>query len=276
MKFNYIVGNPPYQNSNSEGSNSKLWKDITLKMFNKYSQEMTFVTPQSAVLLLTKTPEIKYVDYNSNDYFNVGVDIISWGVSKSSEKCPLVFSTDGTVQKDKKLWNNTQRVQKTFFERIKGQKGKKLFVRDIGVSDGSYKIWTNFLRNKQDLSQKPVLYKKKKLAISSSRAFKEEYFIIGDDDFGSIYAMVDLTDVTDFQYKNLLSFLFHPLVLRLQQEYKKVHNTGFNNLLWHIPEISLKNPYDTQMVQKVFNFTLDEIEYFSTHSTKRGLIFLPS
>ncbi len=232
-----------------------------------YSQEMVFVTPQSATGLLSKTPDTqvtKWVDYNADEMFDVGVKIISWGVSKelSPGTVPYIFSVDGTVTKDRKLWDNTERVGKRFYERIKGTKNR-MFHSERPES-GRFEVHNNYLKGTLEYYKKPLLYQKKKVAISSSRAFKEEHFIISTDDFGCMYAILDLSDVTDTQYENLIKFLFSPLNIIIQEKYKLLYNTGFNNTLFYLPKFDLDSGvFNDTRVKEVWGLSPEELKWLS-------------
>ncbi len=269
MKFNYIVGNPPYQDSSAESSGSKLWKSISQRMFPLYSQEMVFITPQAASLMLSKMikdssqEKVKFIDYQADTYFDVGVKIVSWGVSKNKNNTtPKIISLNGDITKNKDLWDASTRVGKILFERLKKTpKEIRMVVQEKSNKGGDYVLHNNYLKGTVTNGDKPTLYKKKKLAISTSRALKEDSFIISNDDFAGLYALFDLTNVSDEEYLNLKSFLFSKVFTLIQEKYKLLYNTGFNNMLWYIPKLDLSKPFTNKMVCNVYNLTKEELEW---------------
>ena len=85
MKFDVIVGNPPYNNKNSQGG--KPWHKFTKKCFDLTNNYMLFVVPTSWAYGEKREPEkirslikdnLSYANLNASEYFpNVGEDI-SW------------------------------------------------------------------------------------------------------------------------------------------------------------------------------------------------------
>ena len=103
MKFDVIIGNPPYQSSKGGGSlrgsgTNPLWLEFTNKAFNLLNDYglISFVTPSNIVsggdsfttLFLgeNRKYDLKKVDFSSNDYFNVGIPICRWVAVKSLTK----------------------------------------------------------------------------------------------------------------------------------------------------------------------------------------------
>lgn len=112
MKFDVIIGNPPYQDlkegSRSGSSSEPLWWQITKKSFSILKDDgiLSFVTPttlftggeQFTSFLLGKSAKynLQKVDFSANNHFNVGIDICRW-VAKNSKPNFNVEVNDGRV-----------------------------------------------------------------------------------------------------------------------------------------------------------------------------------
>jgi len=87
VKFDAIVGNPPYQNKTGS-----LWKPITYR-FKYYSDNIQFITPRAFVNGHSFTKynnRIKLIDYTANDHFTVAKDICRWTLCKYTETTVVV------------------------------------------------------------------------------------------------------------------------------------------------------------------------------------------
>lgn len=112
MKFDYILGNPPYQDkkegSRSGSSDSPLWWQITEKSFDLLKDDgiISFITPTGIVsgsdkftsLFLGKNAkyDLQNVDFDANNYFKVGIEICRW-TAKKSKPSYSVSTNDGRV-----------------------------------------------------------------------------------------------------------------------------------------------------------------------------------
>jgi hypothetical protein len=115
MKFDVIIGNPPYQSNNGGGSQrgsttNPLWFDFTKKSFNllKEGGMLSLITPSNIVkggdhftklfLGSDRQYDLDYVDFSADDSFKVGVHICRWVARNSKTQFNVV-----TVNDDREL-----------------------------------------------------------------------------------------------------------------------------------------------------------------------------
>ena len=112
MKFDCIIGNPPYQSSNGGGdkpgsANSPLWMKFTQKSLSllKVDGTISFITPTNIVNggdMLTRDflgrdrkYDLSILDFTVNDSFKIGIPICRWLVKNSYTEGNMVSVTDG-------------------------------------------------------------------------------------------------------------------------------------------------------------------------------------
>jgi hypothetical protein len=279
MKFDAIVGNPPYQNINSESDAGKLYIDITKKSLGllKDNGIISFLTPETIVrdgrnkFNIKNITGLMYVNHNVNEYFNVGIKIISWMVNKSHIGNVNVVNKDGTIDSreiSNSLMDKTELVGIQIFERLKQQKSK-LFVVDQSAtgftetfSEGLFAVNKNVNKNKISFTKvRPKLYGKRKLVISMSSSYSLDLVYDSYDDFGELHVMLDITDYNEQQIDNIKKFLFNPICVQICNKYKKLYKKGFNSMLYLFPKINPNKEYNNDEVTSLFCLTNDEVTY---------------
>ena len=279
MKFDVVVGNPPYQNINSESDAGKLYIDITKKSLSLLKDDgiISFLTPETIVrdgrnkFNIKNITGLKYVNHSVNEYFNVGIKIISWMVNKSYNGNVSVINKDGTIdlrEISNSLMDKTELVGIQIFERLKQQKSK-LFVVDQSAtgfietfSEGLFAVNKNVNKNKISFTKvMPKLYGKRKLVISMSSSYSIDLVHDSYDDFGELHVMMDITDCDEQQINNIKKFLFNPICVQICNKYKKLYKKGFNSMLYLFPKIDPNKEYNNEDVASLFCLTNDEVEY---------------
>ncbi len=279
MKFDVVLGNPPYQDNSSNSDAGKLYIQFTKKSLEivKENGIVSFVTPETLIrdgrnkFNIRDIHGLKYVNHTTNDYFNVGVNIISWLIDKKYDGLVEVINRDGTIDyrnKLKPLVDKTEVIGVNLFEKLKEQKSKLFIIDQSGDKwvetnlEGYYPVNKNVNKNKISYTKVlPKLYNKRKLVISMSSSYKRELVCISNEDFGELHVMIDIDNYTDKQVKNLQDFLFNPLCVKICDKYKKLYKKGFNSMLYLFPEINIDKKYTNDDVKLLFGLTDDEVEY---------------
>ena len=279
MKFDSILGNPPYQNANSESDAGKLYIDITKKSLEllKDNGIISFLTPETIVrdgrnkFNIKDIQGLKYVNHTVDKYFNVGVKIINWMVDKDYDGDVTVINTDGEVNlrsKTQSLLDKSELLGVGIFEKLKEQKSKLFIIDQSGkkwsktYSEGMYRVNKNVNKHKVEYtSVKPKLFEKRKLVISMSSSYKEELVYDSYEDFGELHVMIDITDYNDVEINNIKNFLFNPICVNICNKYKKLYKKGFNTMLYLFPKIDVSKEYGYEDVKLLFNLTDDDVKY---------------
>ncbi len=243
MKFDYVIGNPPYEDT-SAGPNKKLWKDITKKMSNLFRDELIFITPKTQVQYLRKQypKTTKFIDYSADDYFDVGVKIISWGISKEPTSLSIIsdvreeFSNPTHYQwhepKNRELYEYFETMKQTPLE-------DRMFLRQYPGS-GSLELIKNKSKGTTEFCDEYVIPDERlMMVISTSKTLKEEHIIITKEHYSSLYVQLDITDYSKIEIQNIKDHLLSEKFQKICNDFRNLYGTGFNNVLIYHPKFEL-------------------------------------
>ena len=204
MKFNYIIGNPPYQypKNFTKSKNKKLYIDI-IKIIINLSPNISFVTPSAITIKGTGFTLVNkgttYVDFSANDSFNVGSKICAWNIRKSYNNKVTITDSDKneyTLDQDHSYFDYSfvkdedARLICEVFEKFRNlsqtRTHNKMFFRNGNAYDkGDYPIYArsneknNFkISLRGYLKKEPALHKKDKILLSLTKAYKPENLFI--------------------------------------------------------------------------------------------------
>lgn len=292
MRFDVIVGNPPYQDSNSSSESIKLWSifsEISINDRLKDGGYICFVTPQHltsfsrAVIKQTKPVhrlqhllekyKFEYCDYTADNYFNVGTSICSWMLQKEvSENNSTEFIFDDKSINVKYTANKNVNpslvdsiIDKVFYNKThkKHHRYRHLFTK-IELSKTRTSEYTNPIiwnsKNADIMYSREKLDNDFKLAIHNFKPFKvtEHNLFITDKDLSHSYFYLKGTKEHlrgyQKQFKELKLFRF------LSENFK---NSKGVYLIAQLQEvIPILDPlinWTNKDVYKEFNLTKEEI-----------------
>lgn len=281
MKFDVIVGNPPYQGNNDKGTKQpkshNLWskfaeKGIELLNPNGFIAFVTpdsWMSPNSQLLKMFKDNSLVWVDTEVGKYFTVGSSFTAWCVQKNKNTQTAVI--DGLEVDITKLQYLPRNFAKTFpiHNKVINSTHPKLDIlcdtschsdhknnNFSDTQDTTYK-YTTFHTNAQTkfCKKQSKDFLKSKIVWTTSGYFKP-FFSAGNLGTSEVCQYI-LADSTEAQH--ILSYLDSKL-------YKFIVNTGkwsgFLNgkVLSSLPKLASKIWTDQELYQH-FSLTQEEIDY---------------
>lgn len=286
MKFDVIIGNPPYQDGTQNGGQNKIYNQISKKSLKllKNSGILAFLTPASVLKVskrfsLVGQQGLKLVDFTVNDYFDVGVKIVLWIVDKNYNGDVVVKNKDETytVSKNEVIYDYSE-INRDFVKLYHALKTatnkpeKRMFSHnavDMTLGRGrvlektngfNYPIYTidsnGNIKFIQYNKPQPKLHNKRKLVIPISKSFKEEFAIVDDKDFDMKHLAVEIENETEVD--NIKSFIFSDAFKSHVEKWKQVDGYGWNYALMYLPPFDKTKHWTNKEVKEFLESFLNE------------------
>ena len=279
MQFDYIVGNPPYQDGkNDGGQNNKIYNLISKKCLSLLSNDgaISFITPV-AVLRFSKrfsiigTIGLESVDFRVNSEFDIGVNICAWRICKSKTpnnvKVTFEDGTSTTVDNGVEIYAYKNDIEyMTMYNNIKSytltkKDNRRMFYHNDFSSafikeKTQYPIFDSSTDTIVKYSTKqPLYYRCKKFVISKAKAQKIEKSITSYKDYDMNHLFIPYN--TETELKSIHSFIFNEWFIEFCNVVKKNLGHGFNQALLYLPKFSLDIIWDEEKIKlflKSYNF----------------------
>jgi len=280
MKFDVVIGNPPYQDSDNAAKNNKLWHKFVLKSLTlcKPGGHIKLVTPSSIIgetgfgKKMLKTFSKQYnlvsIDYTTKRHFpTVGVDICCWHViNEPYQGETKVTNKDGVSYHNLKegipltgddiiINSILNKIAKSNHPRIPLQMGQNIAKEDY-VEDGKFAVYasgqvvkyTNIVPNTPNCL---------KFVVPFSSSHKGRFTTTGNIGMLNVWCSIRSEDEGD----HLKSIIDHPLMQFYIERYKKT--SGFTPAVKNAMIPMLES---TENIHQQFNLSPEEVEYLENNN----------
>lgn len=274
MKFDVVIGNPPYQDGSKDGGQNKIYNQFSKKALDlvKDNGVLAFITPTSVLkeskrFSLVGMHGLKVVDFRANDYFDVGIGICWWMIDKTYIGDVTVYNADGaSTQSSQGVIYDHSTVDKKFallYQSLKkatsspelrmfkqnnfGPALSKVKTKDH-VYD-LYKLEDKAVKLTYWSSREPYFKSKKKLSIGMTKSLNTDAVYVGQENFDPGYMTTEVSSKKEIE--NIKSFILSDYFVEHCNKWKALDGYGYNYGLKYLP------PFD-----KTKSWTNDEVKQF--------------
>lgn len=285
IRFDIIVGNPPYQ-SDKKGGQNKIYNQFCKKSLDILSDDglLLFITPTSVLnkgkrFCLNCIQGLRYVKFISDWFPDVGVSICAWLIDKTYQDTSVeVTNKDATtyittsedniydlsdndtafIKLKHSLMIATSEINSRMMKQnsVDATNGRSL-VGGIEFSYPVYKISGHkiieFVQYNKPI---PKLYRKNKIVFSTSKTLSEKSYVISDLDFNVNHLFTDIDGQE--QADNILSFFLSRTFLQHYKKWAKSDGYGFNNAIKYCPIFDKNVKWDDKSVETFLNSFVKE------------------
>jgi len=279
MKFDYIVGNPPYQgNTSTAGKGSKkIYFQITGKMIEMFNCQLSFITPRP-ILMPGVMNKKKYFNFLYNNiyyiedvdkYFKESTNAIMW-IARKKERKKIIYNNK--VIKDiylcysdnvKKFYpiylklscrhNNKPKFKikpshenyglGLMSKHISGNGKNKVIHQREGDGPGNRLIkFTDYKTLPNKIEKIIVPYSSKWFT-----PFISDYYIT------EFFGVITEEMYPKSQWENIISYLNTPTIRMFIEGIAKMYNSNYFNGIWQLTEVDFTKPWTDEMVRKEFD-----------------------
>jgi hypothetical protein len=275
--FDVVVGNPPYQDGSKEGGQNKIYTLFckkSIELLNEFGK-ITYVTPTSVIkeskrFSLVGNENLKLVNFDSNNYFNVGIDICSWLIDKSYFGLVSLISNQLTFEvSSKESMFDLNKIDKYYIDiynsvmkltKAQSDSNKRMFKRNnhgpafspIKTNEHVYEIYSvnRGVEGKNWTKRLPIFHNEKKLIISNTKALNIENILIDFKDYGPSYFAIKIDN--DSQIDNIISFVLSDYFVRLYSIFREIRGGMNSVLIDYCPIFDINKKWTNEEVKDFF------------------------
>lgn len=276
MKFDVIVGNPPYQDGSSGGGQDKIYNSFCKNSLDLLSESgcMAFITPstvckKSKRFSLINLAGLTTVDFSTDSYFNVGINICSWTVNRSVETGTIeVTNKDkskykhvpGTPIYDYSVVNKNFTLMYDTLKSLMDSPDKRMFnennfgdavskIKTKGYNDILYSVNKNKENVIYGYSKRTPFFKgKKKIIIPMTKTLNEESVFVDTADYYQAYLCIGIENKKEAD--NIKSFIFSAYFTEHARQWRELDGYGYNYALKYLPPFDKTKSWTNATVKK--------------------------
>ena len=294
MKFDYIIGNPPYQYPKGNETSKKLYIDVTNKILPLLREcgEISFITPYAIINDGAKNKafnelnsKIVEINLNTNDFFNIGQNVISWKlINKVRQNKIKVIRKDDVIYVEKlhdvcfredtirnnicnKLNYKLNNKDHLYINDTTNEKG--LMKSDLSITkDDEYKfeVITSSQKNRIQYTNKQTQERKMRIIIPMQGGYLNGCEI--SDKYYSNGLMINnsKTDLPLNELKNIKQYLESPLIKYAVLNYNKIYPKASYAFLFLLSTLDFSKSWTDEMLYAEFGISESEIQEINNFS----------
>ena len=272
MKFDVVVGNPPYQDGNKDGGQNKIYNQFAKKSLDLLTPNGTlaFITPTSVLkeskrFSLVGMDHLKIVDFRASNYFNVGIGICWWLVDKTYSGDVAVYNNHGMTQQCKtNVIYDYSTVDPEFAKLYEALKkatdtpDKRMFAQNNfgpALNKNQTKEHVHCLHKLQDKkikltywsSREPYYNTSNKLSIGMTKSLTDDACYVGKENFDPGYMTIEVKNQKEID--SIKSFIFSEYFVEHCNKWKSLDGYGYNYGLKYLPPFDKTKIWNNQEVK---------------------------
>jgi len=291
MKFDVVIGNPPYQDGTKDGGQNKIYNQFSEIAYKISKRCVAFITPDS-ILKKSKRSSIysktglKLVNFNTGQFFDVGVNICYWIIDKLyDDKVEIVEKNNirfqepmqpiyDTKETDKafidiymKLKELTDTPNKRMFSQNNAGPNRRMFSQNcVSTTTGRsftqseefkypvYKIEKNKEKLVQYNKPKPHFFGLKKVILPLTKTLNENSIFVSEMDFDVGYVCIAIDN--ENQLENIKSFILSDYFIEHTKKWKIIDGYGFNYAIKYLPPFDINKKWSSNEVKNFIEETV--------------------